>query len=56
MMMMMAYSVEGANQMAYPQPRLAGVGAYAPYGYRPEDERQAFVAPLATTVTVGVEV
>jgi len=54
-MMMMAYSVEGANQMAYQRPRLAGVGVYgAPtYGYRPEDERQAFVAPLATTVTVG---
>jgi hypothetical protein len=53
MMMMMAYSVDNAR--AYQQPRLAGVGVYgAPtYGYRPQDEGQAFVAPLATTVTVG---
>ncbi|MCS6266342.1 MAG: hypothetical protein H2174_02125 [Vampirovibrio sp.] len=49
-MMMMTSGINAVNSPV--QPRSVGASAYAP-SYRPEDERQAFVAPLATTLGVG---
>ena len=51
-MMMMTSGINAVNSPV--QPHSVGASAYAPsYSYRPEDERQAFVAPLATTLGVG---